>query len=222
MRLESVHPGFTVDQVLEATGFDLPVADGAGETPAPSDSELRAIREKLDPDGQAPAGQSPMSKVCALEELVDVIEPGMSVSFGGFAHSLTPMAVVRELVRRKVDGLVLVGIAEAWAADMLAGAGALRRLVFSNFMFEGFGLCRNFSRAIETGTVEFEDYSHFALASRFRPPGSGCRLPPYGRWPARISSAERTATSALPIRSWSRRSAVAPSCSFRPSRPTSS
>jgi acyl CoA:acetate/3-ketoacid CoA transferase alpha subunit len=41
-----------------------------------------------------------MSKVCTLEELVDVVEPGMSVSFGGFAHSLTPMAVVRELVRR--------------------------------------------------------------------------------------------------------------------------
>jgi acyl CoA:acetate/3-ketoacid CoA transferase alpha subunit len=114
-----------------------------------------------------------MSKVCTLEELVDVIEPGMSVSFGGFAHSLTPMAVVRELVRRKVDRLVLVGIAEAWAADMLTGAGALRRMVFSNFMFEGFGLCRNFSRAIEAGTVEFEDYSHFALASRFSAAGLG-------------------------------------------------
>jgi glutaconate CoA-transferase subunit B len=52
MRLESVHPGFTVDQVIDATGFELPVADGAGETPAPSDSELRAIRKKLDPDGK--------------------------------------------------------------------------------------------------------------------------------------------------------------------------
>jgi acyl CoA:acetate/3-ketoacid CoA transferase alpha subunit len=114
-----------------------------------------------------------MSKVCTLEELATEVEPGMSVSFGGFAHSLTPMAVVRELVRRRVDGLELVGIAEAWAADMLAGAGALRRLVFSNFMFEGFGLCRNFSRAIETGAVEFEDYSHFSLASRFAAAGLG-------------------------------------------------
>ena len=114
-----------------------------------------------------------MSKVGTLEELVDVVRPGMSVSFGGFAHSLTPMTFVRELVRRRVDGLVLVGIAEAWAADMLAGAGALRRLVFSNFMFEGFGLCRNFSRAIESGAVEFEDYSHFALASRFSAAAQG-------------------------------------------------
>jgi len=52
MRLESVHPGFTVDQVLDATGFELPVVDGAGETPIPSDDELGAIREKLDPEGK--------------------------------------------------------------------------------------------------------------------------------------------------------------------------
>jgi acyl CoA:acetate/3-ketoacid CoA transferase alpha subunit len=108
-----------------------------------------------------------VNKVVSLEELTEAVQPGMSISLGGFAHSLTPMAFVRELIRRRVDDLELVGIAEAWAADMLCGAGALRRMVFSNFMFEGFGLCRNFSRAIETGAIEFEDYSHFALASRF-------------------------------------------------------
>jgi acyl CoA:acetate/3-ketoacid CoA transferase alpha subunit len=114
-----------------------------------------------------------VSKVGTLEELAGVVRSEMSVSFGGFAHSLTPMAFVRELVRRKIRDLTLVGIAEAWAADMLTGAGALRRLVLSNFMFEGFGLCRNFSRAIESGAVEFEDYSHFALASRFAAAAQG-------------------------------------------------
>lgn len=114
-----------------------------------------------------------MSKEGRLQDLVDIVEPGMSVSFGGFAHSLTPMAFVRQLVRRGTGDLELIGIAEAWAADMLAGAGALRRIVFSNFMFEGFGLCRNFSRAIESGAVEFEDYSHFALASRLAAAGQG-------------------------------------------------
>ncbi len=114
-----------------------------------------------------------MNKVVSLEELAEVVQPGMSVSFSGFAHSLTPMAFVRELIRQGVDDLVLVGVAEAWAADMLCGASALRRMVFSNFMFEGFGLCRNFSRAIESGTVEFEDYSHFALASRFAAAAQG-------------------------------------------------
>jgi glutaconate CoA-transferase, subunit A len=114
-----------------------------------------------------------LSKVCDLEGLVDEVQPGMSISFSGFAHSMTPMAVVRELIRRRVNQLTLIGIAEAWAADMLAGAGALNRMVFSNFMFEGFGLCRNFSRVIERGEVAFEDYSHFALACRFAAAGLG-------------------------------------------------
>jgi glutaconate CoA-transferase subunit B len=52
MTLESVHPGCTVDEVIAATGFELPVADGADETEPPSETELAAIRERIDPAGK--------------------------------------------------------------------------------------------------------------------------------------------------------------------------
>ena len=48
MRLASVHPGVTVDEVVAATGFPL-AADGVQETRMPTDEELRLIREVLDP-----------------------------------------------------------------------------------------------------------------------------------------------------------------------------
>lgn len=48
--LASVHPGHTVDQVRAQTGWDLKVADGAGETAGPTEAELKAIR-KSDPEG---------------------------------------------------------------------------------------------------------------------------------------------------------------------------
>lgn len=48
--LASVHPGHSVDQVKERTGWDLQVSDGVTETSAPSESELTAIRQ-FDPDG---------------------------------------------------------------------------------------------------------------------------------------------------------------------------
>jgi acyl CoA:acetate/3-ketoacid CoA transferase beta subunit len=51
MRLVSVHPGTTVDEVVENTGFELAVDGDVPETRAPSDEELRLIREVLDPDG---------------------------------------------------------------------------------------------------------------------------------------------------------------------------
>jgi glutaconate CoA-transferase subunit B len=47
--LASVHPGVSVEEVLANTSWTLRVADELVETPAPTDIELRVIRE-LDPN----------------------------------------------------------------------------------------------------------------------------------------------------------------------------
>lgn len=49
MTLVSLHPGCTVDDVRANIGWDVRVADTLAETPAPTDEELRIIREELDP-----------------------------------------------------------------------------------------------------------------------------------------------------------------------------
>ena len=51
MRLASLHPGVTVEQVREATGFELTVPDEVPATREPTDEELRLIREVVDPAG---------------------------------------------------------------------------------------------------------------------------------------------------------------------------
>ena len=52
MRLASLHPGVTVDEVRAATGFELTVPDGEiPYTREPSAAELRLIREVIDPKG---------------------------------------------------------------------------------------------------------------------------------------------------------------------------
>ncbi|MFJ1970685.1 CoA-transferase subunit beta [Streptomyces sp. NPDC087903] len=51
MRLASLHPGVTPDQVREATGFDLAVGAEVPYTREPTETELRLIREVLDPAG---------------------------------------------------------------------------------------------------------------------------------------------------------------------------
>lgn len=51
MRLASLHPGVTVDQVREATGFALTIADDVPYTREPSAAELSLIREIIDPHG---------------------------------------------------------------------------------------------------------------------------------------------------------------------------
>jgi acyl CoA:acetate/3-ketoacid CoA transferase beta subunit len=52
MRLASVHPGVTVDQVRAATGFELEVTGEVPVTREPTVAELTLIRSVIDPDGR--------------------------------------------------------------------------------------------------------------------------------------------------------------------------
>ncbi len=47
--LLSVHPGVTVEQVLENTGFQLHIPGKVPVTPLPTPEELRLLREEIDP-----------------------------------------------------------------------------------------------------------------------------------------------------------------------------
>ena len=49
MRVLSVHPGVSLDEVIAATGFELGVAGEVAETRLPEPEELRLIRQVLDP-----------------------------------------------------------------------------------------------------------------------------------------------------------------------------
>ena len=51
MRLRSVHPGVTADDVIAATGFPLAVPDVVPDTRLPTAQELALIRGQLDPAG---------------------------------------------------------------------------------------------------------------------------------------------------------------------------
>jgi glutaconate CoA-transferase subunit B len=51
MRLTALHPGRTVDEAKENTGWDLKAAPELNTTAAPNDEELRILRDELDPRG---------------------------------------------------------------------------------------------------------------------------------------------------------------------------
>ncbi len=51
MRLDSLHPGATVEQVRETIGWDVKISADLAATSPPTSEELRLIREELDPGG---------------------------------------------------------------------------------------------------------------------------------------------------------------------------
>lgn len=49
MRLVSVHPGVSVDEVVASTGFDLAIDGDVAQTRMPTPEELKLIRDAIDP-----------------------------------------------------------------------------------------------------------------------------------------------------------------------------
>jgi len=50
LELVSWHPGESASSVIEATGFELGVKPGAAETAAPTEEELRVLRDVVYPE----------------------------------------------------------------------------------------------------------------------------------------------------------------------------
>ncbi len=48
MKLLALHPGVTMGQVIENTGFELLIADELAQNPEPTEEELRLLREEID------------------------------------------------------------------------------------------------------------------------------------------------------------------------------
>ncbi|MCF8043046.1 MAG: hypothetical protein K9L19_13130, partial [Desulfarculaceae bacterium] len=51
MRVESVHPGVSLETVRENTSFELSVVSDLGETAPPLPGELEVLRREVDPEG---------------------------------------------------------------------------------------------------------------------------------------------------------------------------
>lgn len=51
MRLKSVHPGVTVEEVIKNTGFELVIPRRVPTTDPPTEEELRILRTRVDPRG---------------------------------------------------------------------------------------------------------------------------------------------------------------------------
>lgn len=86
------------------------------------------------------------------------------------------MALVRELIRQERRDLTLVALVGGMAVDWLAAAGCLSGFIGAAVSMEQFGLCQQYRKAVEAGTIRVEELSETALNSRL---GAGARNLPF-------------------------------------------
>ncbi|MFC1886098.1 CoA transferase subunit A [Thermodesulfobacteriota bacterium] len=106
-------------------------------------------------------------KLCSLSGAAGLIRDGARVHVGGFSMNDRPMAFVSELIRRGVKDLTLICHTGSIEADILVGAGCVKRIEFAYVGLEEFGLAPNFRRAAENGEIELVEYSEHAAFQRF-------------------------------------------------------
>jgi len=107
-------------------------------------------------------------KLIDLPAAAALIPDGATVSFGGFTTQRHPMAFVHELIRLRRRDLYLFGHSPGGDWDVLIGAGCVRRVELAYEADEAFGTVGpRWRRAVERGQIEWEDYSNFAMVSRF-------------------------------------------------------
>ncbi len=114
-------------------------------------------------------------KLRSIEEAAELVEDGSTLAIGGLSMNATPMAFVRELVRRQVRDLTLVAIVNGMAVDWLVAGGCVSRIVAGLVSFEGFGLAPHVRAAVQRGDVVFEEYSELLLIARLQ--AAAHRLP---------------------------------------------
>ncbi len=108
-----------------------------------------------------------MAKTATLAEAVASIPEGAHVALSGFAISRCAMAFAHEAIRQGIKGLTVSQCVAAMDADILAGAGAVNRIVYGGGSRGRFGQHHCLNRGIEEGTLVAEEYSSLSMAFRY-------------------------------------------------------
>jgi len=114
-----------------------------------------------------------MSKLTTLQQAInDHVHDGDVIYAAGFTH-LIPFAAGHEIIRQGRRDLTLARATPDLIYDQMVAAGCARKIIFSYSGNPGIGSLRLVRAAIEDGTLEWEEYSHFAMITRLTAGASG-------------------------------------------------
>jgi glutaconate CoA-transferase subunit A len=98
------------------------------------------------------------SKLRSLEDAASLVADGSSLGLGGIHAHNGAMALIRELIRRRVSDLTLIpNVSVGLPAELLIAAGAVSRVYASYVGLEHHGLAPSFRAAGQTGSIDIHD-----------------------------------------------------------------
>ena len=119
-----------------------------------------------------------MTKICTLNEAVSrFVHDGDSIYLAGFTH-LIPFAAGHEIIRQGRKNLTLARATPDLIYEQMIAADCARKVIFSYMGNPGVGSLRAVRAALEAGSLEWEEYSHFGMISRLQAGATGLPFMP--------------------------------------------
>lgn len=119
-----------------------------------------------------------MSKVITLSEAIArFVHDGDLLYAAGFTH-LIPFAAGHEIIRQGKADLILARATPDLIYDQIVAAGCASKVIFSYIGNPGVGSLRIIRSALESGQLEWEEYSHFGMISRLQAGATGLPFMP--------------------------------------------
>lgn len=125
-----------------------------------------------------------MDRVMSLVEAVQLVQDGQTIALGGMTIYRRPVSFVRALISRPSPpkDLTLLAFTGGLAADLLVGAGLLRRSRTCYFGLESFGLAPMFAQAAQSGALQVVEESEASIACGLRATMAGIGFMPSRAW----------------------------------------
>lgn len=138
------------------------------------------------------------SRIVELKDAVDLVADGMTISIGGFINSSHPMLVVREIIRRNIRNLTVVGAASAGLeTDLLIAAGVVRKVIAPYIGAEALApIGPAFRAAAEKGTLDVFELDEAMYYAGLR---AAAQRVPFNPWKAGLGTSFPEINPALKV-----------------------
>lgn len=126
-----------------------------------------------------------MTKLVSLKEAVKkIVHDRDTLYAAGFTHMI-PFAAGHEIIRQGIKNLVLARATPDLIYDQMVAAGCASKVIFSYIGNPGVGSLRFIRAELESGRLEYEEYSHFGMISRLQAGATGLPFMPMNPTAAR-------------------------------------
>jgi len=113
------------------------------------------------------------------------IADGVTIGIGGFVNTRVPVAIVHEIIRKGAQDISLCFQSNSICAELLAGAMLLypehlsiKRVELAWWGYEVIGIAPLLRQLASSGTIQFDDYTNYGMAARFKAAAMGLEFLP--------------------------------------------